>query len=173
MYSQALEEVRKDILEKIELNMVIKGSVVRLTDFGAFIDIGGLDGLLPLSQISWGWIDNPADILKCGEKIDVEIIGIDKEKQRVSLSLRNLQENPWPKAQDFIKDKETLKGKVTRIKPFGTFIEIYPNVEGLINNKQVKEYTEKYNKPLNLNDELEVKITRFDAQNQKINLEII
>lgn len=173
VYSQALEEVRKDILEKIELNMVIKGSVVRLTDFGAFIDIGGLDGLLPLSQISWGWIDNPADILKCGEKIDVEIIGIDKEKQRVSLSLRNLQENPWPKAQDFIKDKETLKGKVTRIKPFGTFIEIYPNVEGLINNKQIKEYTEKYNKPLNLNDELEVKITRFDAQNQKINLEII
>lgn len=173
VYSEALEEVKKDILDKIELNMVIKGNVVRLTDFGAFIDIGGLDGLLPLSQISWGWIDNPADILKCGEKIDVEIIGIDKEKQRVSLSLRNLQENPWPKAQEFIKDKDILTGKITRIKPFGAFIEIYPKVEGLVNNKQLKEYSEKYNKTLNLNDEIKVKITRFDAQNQKINLEII
>ncbi len=172
VYSDSMENVKKEILDKIELNMVVKGRVVRITDFGAFVDIGGIDGLLPLSQISWKWIDNPSDILKLDDKIDVEIIGIDKDKQRVSLSLKSLEENPWLKAEEFIQDKKILKGKVTGVKTFGAFIEIYPKVEGLINKAQISQYTSKTKKELKEDDEIDVIIKRFDAQNQKINLEI-
>ena len=176
IYEKILSENKawvEETLEKIELNMVVKGSVVRLTDFGAFIDIGGIDGLLPLSQMSWSWIDKPSDILKQGEVVEVEIIGIDREKQRISLSLKSLKENPWLKASETIKEKEITKGKVIALKPFGAFVEVFPSVEGLINKAQIKDYFKKYQKNLELNDEIEVLIKKFDFENQKINLEIV
>ena len=173
VYSDSIEDVRKEIFEKIELNMVVKGKVVRTADFGAFVDIGGVDGLLPLSQISWKWIDNPNDVLKNDEIIDVEIIGIDKDKQRLTLSLKSLEENPWLKAQEIIKEKEIVKGEVTRIKPFGAFVEVYPKVEGLLNKAQIQQYCAKYNKELSENTIVEVMIKKFDVENQKINLEIV
>ena len=164
--------MRQEILDKVELNMVVKGVVTRLTEFGAFIDIGGIDALLPLSQISWSWIDTPSDVLTHGEKIDVEIIGIDKEKQRISLSLKSLQESPWLKAQEEIGESKIVKGIVKRIKPFGDFIEVYPQVEGLLNKAQVQQYYNKTKKVLEENQELDVLINRFDVQAEKINLEI-
>ena len=173
LYEDEIEAIKKDTLDKIELNMVVKGKVVRITDFGAFIDIGGIDGLLPLSQMSWSWIDNPNDLLKLNDVIEVEIIGIDKVKQRISLSLKTLSENPWLKAQDTIKEDEIIKGKVIAIKPFGAFIEVYPKVEGLINKLQMKEYIKKYQKNIELNDEIEVQVKKFDGENQKITLEIV
>ena len=173
VYEEEITKAKDETLEKVELNMVVKGKVVRLTDFGAFVDIGGIDGLLPLSQISWKWIDNPKDVLKLNDVIDVEIIGIDKEKQRISLSLKSLEENPWLKADDLIKEKEIMKGKVTSIKTFGAFIEIYPNIEGLLTKIQLKDYYKKHQKELKLNDEIDVLIKKFDSLNQKINLEIV
>ncbi len=173
VYSEQLEASKKEVFDKIKTNMVVKGKVVRLTDFGAFVDIGGVDGLLPLSQISWSWIDSPSDVLKFDDIIDVEIISIDYEKQRVSLSLKSLEENPWKKASEVIEDKKIVKGKVTRIKPFGAFVEVYPKVEGLLNKAQIEQYNEKYQKQLEENDEIEVLIKRFDEENQKINLEVV
>lgn len=172
VYLSQIEIVKKEILEKIELNMVVKGKVTRLTDFGAFVDIGGLDGLLPLSQISWKWIDNPNDVLKVDDVIDVEIIGIDKEKQRISLSLKSLEENPWLKAQEVIQDKKEIIGTVTRIKPFGVFIEVYPKVEGLLNRAQMQEYIKKHQKNFIEDEKIEVIIKKFDADKQKIILEV-
>lgn len=172
IYEEELASTKKETLDKIELNMVVKGTVVRITDFGAFVDIGGIDGLLPLSQISWKWIDKPSDILKLNDKIDVEIIGIDKEKQRVSLSLKSLEENPWLKAQDSVWDDATVKGKITGVKPFGIFVEVYPKVEGLLNKSQMKEYVKKFKKDPEIGDEFDVLIKKFDVENQKINLEI-
>jgi ribosomal protein S1 len=113
------------------------------------------------------------DILTLNEIIDVEIIGIDKEKQRISLSLKTLEENPWLKADETIKEKEIIKGKVTSIKTFGAFIEVYPNVEGLLSKVQLKDYYKKYQKELALNDEIDVLIKKFDSLSQKINLEIV
>lgn len=173
VYEEEITKAKGETLEKIELNMVVKGKVVRLTDFGAFVDIGGIDGLLPLSQISWKWIDDPKDILALNDIIDVEIIGIDKEKQRISLSLKTLEENPWLKADGIIKEKEIMKGKVTSLKTFGAFIEVYPSVEGLLTKIQMKDYFKKYQKELKLDDEIDVLIKKFDAINQKINLEIV
>lgn len=173
VFENEIEAIKKETLDKIELNMIVKGKIVRLTDFGAFVDIGGIDGLLPLSQISWGWIENPNDALKLNDIIEVEIIGIDKEKQRISLSLKTLSENPWLKAQEKIQEKQIVKGKVIAIKPFGAFVEIFPKVEGLINKGQFKEYFKKYQKNIELNSEIEVLIKKFDADNQKITLEIV
>ena len=90
VYSDALEETKENMFTNLEVGQVVKGEVVRITDFGAFIDIGGMDGLLPLSQMSWRWVDHPSDILKIADTINVEIIGIDHDKQRVSLSLKNV-----------------------------------------------------------------------------------
>ncbi|MBQ4646752.1 MAG: S1 RNA-binding domain-containing protein [Candidatus Gastranaerophilales bacterium] len=173
VYENEIEAIKKETLDKVELNMVVRGKVVRLTDFGAFIDIGGIDGLLPLSQMSWSWIENPNEILKLNDTIEVEIIGIDKEKQRISLSLKTLIENPWLKAQETIQEKQIIEGKVIAIKPFGAFVEVFPKVEGLINKTQIKEYFKKYQKSVELNDKINVLIKKFDADNQKITLEIV
>jgi len=172
IYEEEIANVKRETLDKIELNMVVKGTVVRITDFGAFVDIGGIDGLLPLSQISWRWIDKPSDVLNLNDKIEVEIIGIDKEKQRVSLSLKSLEENPWLKASDIIKDDMVVKGTITGVKPFGIFVEVFKNVEGLLNKAAVKEYIKKFQKEPELGDEFDVLIKKFDSENQKINLEI-
>ena len=172
IFEEEIENIKKETLDKIELNMVVKGTVVRITDFGAFIDIGGIDGLLPLSQMSWKWIDKPSDILKLNDKIDVEIIGIDREKQRISLSLKSLEENPWQKAAESIQNDKIVKGKITGIKPFGVFVEVYKNVEGLLNKAAIKEYVKKFQKDPELGDEFDVLIKKFDVENQKINLEI-
>lgn len=173
VFESEIEAVKKETLDKIELNMVVKGKVVRIADFGAFVDIGGIDGLLPLSQMSWSWIDNPSAILKLNDIIDVEIIGIDKEKQRISLSLKTLIENPWLKAQKELQENKIVKGKVIAIKPFGAFVEVYDKVEGLINKAQFKEYYKKYQKNIELNEEIEVLIKKFSPDNQKIILEVV
>ena len=173
VYQESIENVKKEILDKVEPNMVVKGKVVRITDFGAFVDIGGIDALLPLSQISWSWIDNPNDILELNQKIDVEIIGIDKEKQRISLSLKSLEQNPWLEAKDKLEPDKIIKGKVVRIKPFGAFVEVYPKVEGLLNKYQLQEYKNKNNKDLAEQDIIDVIIKKFDVDNQKINLDLV
>lgn len=173
IYQDNMQNIKQEILDKVELNMVVKGTVTRITDFGAFVDIGGIDALLPLSRISWSWIDSPADVLTCGEKIDVEIIGIDREKQRISLSLKTLEESPWLKAQEVLEIKKKMKGKVTRIKPFGAFVEVYPQVEGLLNKGQVQQYQNKTKRELQENDEIDIIINRFDPEAEKINLEAV
>ena len=94
VYADTQDEAKENMFSNLEVGQVVKGEVVRITDFGAFIDIGGMDGLLPLSQMSWRWVDHPSDVLKIADTINVEIIGIDHDKQRVSLSLKNLEADP-------------------------------------------------------------------------------
>ena len=131
VYEDTVQEARMNVFSQIEAGQVVKGEVVRITDFGAFIDLGGVDGLLPLSQLSWRWIDHPTDILKLGDKIDVEVIAVDHDKQRVSLSLKNLEPDPWIGASDNIKEGDKVEGVITRLKHFGAFIEVCPGVEAL------------------------------------------
>ena len=168
--SEQQAEQRKSLFEHIEITSVVEGEIVRLADFGAFIDIGGIDGLLPLSQISWRWVDHPADILSVGEKIKVQIIGIDEEKQRVSLSLKSLQPDPWVEAAKVITEKEVRKGTVIRIKHFGAFIEIYPGVEALLPYKELVEYQNKVGTTVQIGNEIETIILRFNPEDRRIGL---
>lgn len=163
---------RKDIFEKLDISKVVEGEVVRLADFGAFIDIGGIDGLLPLSQMSWRWVDHPADILSVGDKIKVEVIGIDHDKQRVSLSLKSLQPDPWSEAAKIIKVNESISGTVTRIKHFGAFIEVYPGVEALLPYKEILEHQNKTSSTLEIGSKIEATVIRFHPEDHRISLSV-
>ena len=172
VFAEDKEETRKDTFEKIEVGQKIKGDVVRITDFGAFINIGGVDGLLPLSQISWKWIDHPSDVLNINDEIEVEIIGIDYDKQRVSLSLKNLEPDPWVEAKDKIKEGDEVEGTITRIKHFGAFVEVIDGVEALLPSSDLTEWQDKNNKVLKVGDKIKTVILKFNPDDRRISLSI-
>lgn len=163
---------RKNVFDRLHLNQIIEGEVVRLADFGAFIDIGGIDGLLPLSQMSWRWVDHPADILTVGQKINVQIIGIDEDKQRVSLSLKSMQPDPWEEAAKVIKENDKITGTVIRIKHFGAFIEVYPGVEALLPYREVMEYQHQSGTPLEVGKSIQATVIRFNPEDRRISLSV-
>ena len=172
VYSEDKEESKKDLFDTIEIGQIVKGEVVRITDFGAFIDIGGLDALLPLSQISWRWVDHPSDILKVGDVVNVEVIVIDKDKQRISLSLKNLEKDPWLEAKDKIKDGDKIEGTVTTIKQFGACVEVFPGVEALLPNNELIEYQNQNNVILKVGDKIQTTIIKFNPDDRRISLSI-
>ena len=172
VYDDTVEEARKNIFSQIEPGQVVKGEVVRITDFGAFIDLGGLDGLLPLSQLSWRWIDHPTDILNVGDKIDVEVISVDHDKQRVSLSLKNLEPDPWIEAADKIKEGDKVEGTVTRLKHFGAFIEVFPGVEALLPHNEVVDYQNEGNDIIKVGDKISTYILKFNPSDKRISLSV-
>src|SRR5574344_248872 len=166
------ENTERALLDNFETGQVVEGEIVRITDFGACVEIGGIDGLLPLSQISWSWVEHPSDVLKAGQKIKVEIIGIDNDKQRMSLSLKNLEKDPWVDAKNKIKEGEIVEGTVTRIKHFGAFIELYRGVEALFPNADVVEYQNKNNCIIAIGDKIQAKIVKFNPEDRRISLSV-
>lgn len=170
VFSENAEDAKKTIFSQIEVGQVLKGDVVRIADFGAFIDIGGVDGLLPLSQISWRWVDHPGDLLKVGDKIDVEVIGVDHDKHRVSLSLKNLENDPWLEAEKQIQEGELREGTITRIKHFGAFVEVFPGVEALLPHGELLEYQNVNNCILKVGDKINTTILKFNPTDKRIAL---
>lgn len=172
VFTELNEEVKKNVFAQIEVGQVVKGDVVRITDFGAFVDIGGVDGLLPLSQISWRWVEHPTDILKVGEKIDVEVIGVDLDKHRVSLSLKNLEPDPWLEAEKQITEGELREGVITRIKHFGAFVEVFPGVEALLPHTELLEYQNTHNCILKVSDKIHTTVLKFNPTDKRIALSV-
>ena len=172
VYEDSAEETRKNIFSQIEAGQVVKGEVVRITDFGAFIDLGGIDGLLPLSQLSWRWIDHPTDILNVGDKIDVEVIAVDHDKQRVSLSLKNLEPDPWLEAEKNIKEGDKVEGTITRLKHFGAFVEVFPGVEALLPHAEVVELQNKKECILQVGDKIDTYILKFNPADKRLALTV-
>lgn len=172
VFSENTEDAKKTVFSQIEVGQVLKGDVVRIADFGAFIDIGGVDGLLPLSQISWRWVDHPGDILKVGDKIDVEVIGVDHDKHRVSLSLKNLESDPWIEAEKQISEGDKREGTITRIKHFGAFVEVYPGVEALLPHNDLLEYQNLNNCILKVGEKINTTILKFNPTDKRIALSV-
>ena len=161
-----------EVLSKLEEGQEIDGEVVRLADFGAFVDVMGIDGLLPISEISWQRIKHPSDILSLGQKITIKVLNIDKNLNRVSLSLKRMEENPWVKIESEYSEGQVVKGTINKITNFGAFVSIFPGVEALlpvseISNSMVNPY-----EALNLKDEIEVLIKRFTPQERRISLSL-
>lgn len=165
-------DTKKNIFSQIEVGQVLKGCVVRIADFGAFVDIGGVDGLLPLSQMSWKWVEHPSDVLKLGDKIDVEVIAIDKAKDRVSLSLKTLEEDPWFSLKDKVKEGDVVEGIITRIKPFGAFVEVSTSVEALLSQKELEDFEKQKGSKCELGEKLNVKILRINIEDRRITLSL-
>ncbi|HEV8285832.1 MAG TPA: 30S ribosomal protein S1 [Chitinophagaceae bacterium] len=169
-----IEAQRAQIMSKLEKGQVLEGTVKNITDFGAFMDLGGLDGLLYITDISWGRISHPSEVLKLDQKINVVVLDFDDEKKRISLGLKQLTPHPWDVLPENIKEGEIVKGKVVNIEDYGAFLEILPGVEGLVH---VSEITWS-NSPINakeffkLGDEYEAKIVTLDKENRKMSLSI-
>ena len=166
VYEDSAVEARKNVFSQIEPGQIVKGDVVRITDFGAF------DGLLPLSQLSWRWIDHPTDILNVGDKIDVEVIAVDHDKQRVSLSLKNLEPDPWLEAEKQIKEGDKVEGTITRIKHFGAFVEVFPGVEALLPHAEVVELQNQKECILQVGDKIDTYILKFNPTDKRIALTV-
>ena len=172
----ALAEERKkiagNIIANLDVDQIVEGEVVRIADFGAFIDIMGIDGLLPISEISWQRIKHPSDILSFGQKIQVKILNIDNDLNRISLSLKRMEENPWVSVEGEFQEGQIIKGTVNKITTFGAFVNIYPGVEALL---PVAEMSDSHINPfevLSVGDELDVLIKRFSPQERRIGLSL-
>ncbi|MDO4594334.1 MAG: bifunctional 4-hydroxy-3-methylbut-2-enyl diphosphate reductase/30S ribosomal protein S1 [Tissierellia bacterium] len=168
-----IEEKLEEQWDKLEEGQDITGKVARLTDFGAFVEIGDLDGLLHVSDISWNRISKPSDVLNVGDEIEVKILKLNKEKNRISLGLKQLQERPFEKYCNEHEIGETVKGKVVNLLNFGAFVELAEGVEGLIHVSEISWlHVEKPSDELNIGDEVEVKILSIDKEEQRIGLSI-
>lgn len=170
VFETNMAETRKNVFAQIEVGQIVKGEVVRITDFGAFVNIGGVDCLLPLSQISWKWVEHPTDLLKVGQEINVEIIDVDHEKQRISLSLKNTEPDPWIKAEEELKEGDIKEGIVTRIKGFGAFVEVLPGVEALLPQSALVELQNSKNIIVKAGDKIDTKIIKFNPKDKRISL---
>ena len=169
-----IEAQRAEIIGKLEKGQVLEGTIKNITDFGAFLDLGGLDGLLYITDISWGRINHPGEVLKMDQKLNVVVLDFDDDKKRISLGLKQLTPHPWDTLAENLKEGEIVKGKVVNIEDYGAFLEIMPGVEGLVH---VSEITWA-NTPINakeffkLNDEYEAKVVTLDKETRKMSLSI-
>ncbi|MFC0188523.1 30S ribosomal protein S1 [Fictibacillus aquaticus] len=134
---EAQDQRKRELLEKLAPGQVIEGTVQRLTDFGAFVDVGGVDGLVHISQLSHQRVSAPSDILSEGDKVKVKVLGVDRDNDRISLSIKETQEGPWEAAVDQVKPGALIEGTVRRLVTFGAFIEVAPGVEGLVHISEI------------------------------------
>jgi small subunit ribosomal protein S1 len=169
-----IEAQRAEIMSKLEKGQVLEGTIKNITDFGAFMDLGGLDGLLYITDISWGRISHPTEVLKLDQKLKVVVLDFDDEKKRISLGLKQLTPHPWDILPENVKEGEVVEGRVVNIEDYGAFLEIQPGVEGLVH---VSEITWA-NTPINakeffkLGDIHKAKVVTLDKDSRKMSLSI-
>jgi small subunit ribosomal protein S1 len=162
----------EEIAEKYTEGKVVKGFIKNLTDYGAFIDLGGIDGLLHITDISWKRINHPSELLRVGEEMDVVVLKYDQEKNRVSLGMKQLGDDPWDKIPEKLELNAVYKGKVANIADYGVFVDLGDNVEGLVRTSELN-WTNKNinpNKVVNLGDEIDVKVMEIDNEKRRVSL---
>ena len=163
------KEKKQEILDNIKEGEVIEGTVKNVTPFGAFIDLGGVDGLLHISEMSWGRVENPKKVFNIGDKVTVLIKDIQGEK--IALSLKFPEENPWLKAEEKYKVGSVVTGKVARMTDFGAFVELESGIDALLHVSQIaKEHIDKPSDVLSVGQEIEAKVVDFKKDDKKISL---
>ncbi len=172
VYTQQREMVADEVISRLAVDQIVEGEIVRIADFGAFVDIDGIDGLLPISEISWERIKHPSDVVSLGQKIEVKVIKIDEDLKRISLSLKRMGANPWDEIADKFKEGDVIKGTINKITSFGAFINIYPGVEALLPSSEISDEHVNVNQLYNLGDEIEVLIKKFTPQEHRIGLSV-
>ncbi len=166
------EANRSKMVKQLAVNQVVKGRVKNITDFGAFIDLGGIDGLLHITDLSWGRVSHPSEVLNLGDELDVMIIAIDKESEKVSLGLKQITKSPWEQVEQKYTVGSKVIGKVTNIVAYGAFIELEPGIEGLIHISELS-WTKRITHPseiLSVGSEIESVILNIDKDSRKISL---
>lgn len=164
---------KEETLQSLEVGSTITGTVKRLTNFGAFVDVGDIDGLVHISELAWERVGHPSEVLKNGEQVEVKVLEVIPEKERISLSIRKTQPDPWSKAVEELESGQIINGKVTRLVNFGAFVEIKTGVEGLAHISQLADYHVNHpSEVLNEGEEVEVKILEVKPRAKRISLSI-
>ena len=170
----ALAEKKAELLASLQKGEIRKGRVKNITDFGAFVDLDGLDGLLHITDMSWGRIKHPSELLKVGQELDVMVLDVDRERERVSLGLKQTMPNPWDAIQDQFPVGSRVEGKVVNLAPYGAFVEIAPGIEGLVHISEFSwtKRDARASDMLSVGDTVQVVVLSVDVENQKIALGI-
>ena len=134
------KEARQAILDQLSPGDVVEGVISNIVDFGAFVDLNGIDGLIHISELSWSHVNHPSEILEIGEKVEVKVLDIDRDRQRISLGLKQTQADPWQQVVDAYSEFDVVHGRVTKVVTFGAFVEILPGVEGLVHISELAEH---------------------------------
>lgn len=167
------KEEQKKLLDKLEKGKVVKGVVSSIVNFGAFVDLGGVDGLIHISELSWSHVDHPSEILSVGDEIDVEILDVDRERSRVSLGLKQTQPDPWREAVKRFKSGEIIEGAITKLVPFGAFVEVAQGVEGLIHISELSDKKIEFPEEIvKIGEKIKVKVVDVDLDRRRLSLSL-
>jgi len=165
------KEVRQQILDRLQPGLVVEGQISNIVDFGAFVDLDGIDGLIHISELSWSHVNHPSEILTIGDTVKVKVLDIDRDRQRISLGLKQTQEDPWQRIVDTYNVDDELAGKVTKVVTFGAFVEILDGVEGLVHISELApHHVESPREVVHPGDEIRVRILEIDSERRRLSL---
>lgn len=170
---QEREAKKQEVMSQLAAGDVLDGKVARLTNFGAFIDLGGVDGLVHVSEISYERVGKPSDVLKVGEDVKVKVLAVDPEKDRISLSIKQTLPQPWDNIEEKVAEGDVLDGKVKRLTSFGAFVEVFPGVEGLVHISQIShKHIATPNEVLTSGQDVKVKVLNVNGADRRLALSI-
>jgi small subunit ribosomal protein S1 len=165
------KEVRQQILDRLQPGLVVEGQISNIVDFGAFVDLDGIDGLIHISELSWSHVNHPSEILNIGDTVKVKVLDIDRDRQRISLGLKQTQEDPWQRIVDTYNIGDELEGTVTKVVTFGAFVEILDGVEGLVHISELAaHHVESPREVVHPGDDIRVKILEIDSERRRLSL---
>jgi small subunit ribosomal protein S1 len=167
------KEVRQQILDRLQPGMIVEGAISNIVDFGAFVDLDGIDGLIHISELSWSHVNHPSEILSIGDVVPVKVLDIDRDRQRISLGLKQTQEDPWQRVIDTYRVGDELEGKVTKVVTFGSFVEIMEGVEGLVHISELAHHhVENPREIVEPGQDVRVKILEIDSERRRLSLSV-
>src|ERR671919_1458986 len=167
------KEARQAILDRLNPGDVVEGQISNIVDFGAFVDLDGMDGLIHISELSWSHVNHPSELLEIGQTVNVKVLDIDRERQRISLGLKQTQADPWQQVLEAYKEGDVVDGKVTKVVTFGAFVEILPGVEGLVHISELAQHhVENPREVVSQGDAVNVLILEVDAERRRLSLSL-
>ena len=167
------KEVREQILGRLEPGQVVEGKISNIVDFGAFVDLDGIDGLIHISELSWSHVNHPSEVVAIGDTVRIKVLDIDRDRQRISLGLKQTQEDPWQRVISTHRPGDVLEGAVTKVVAFGAFVEILPGVEGLVHISELADHhVENPSEVVEPGTTLNVKILEIDEERRRLSLSI-
>ncbi|MBN1246521.1 MAG: S1 RNA-binding domain-containing protein [Anaerolineae bacterium] len=161
---------RQDLLEELEADQVRRGRISQITDFGLFVNLGGMDGLVHISELSWGRIENPGEVYHVGQRVKVKVLNIDRDRQRIALSIKALNPDPWESVVERYEIGRLVQGRVTQVVDFGVFIELEPGVEGLLHNSELRDVAQR--EDMVSGEAVLVKVIRVEPERRRIGLSV-
>src|SRR5262245_63794811 len=167
------KEMRQAILDRLNPGDVVEGQISNIVDFGAFVDLDGMDGLIHISELSWSHVNHPSEVLEIGQTVKVKVLDIDRERQRISLGLKQTQTDPWQQVLEQYQEGDVVEGKVTKVVTFGAFVEILPGVEGLVHISELAQHhVENPREVVSQGDTVPVLILEVDAERRRLSLSL-